>query len=149
MPTRTGWGRTPPPFPGGFAIRCLDSEKSVAIYVRIPQPFWLKRKASRDPCCPSPQALMAEWAVILALTFLGFLGVVCATATLLFARTRSCDAPMMTTDVQTTKSSVDLMHVVHFHDWTVEGLKALWCTSSWGRCGILGNWTWSRVFPAT
>ena len=69
---------------------------------------------------------MAEWAVILALTFLGFLGVVCATATLLFARTRSCDAPMMTTDVQTTKSSVDLMHVVHFQDWTVEGLKALW-----------------------
>ena len=60
-------------------------------------------------------------AVILALAFLGFLGGVCATATLLFARTR-----MMTTDVQTTKSSVDLMHVFTFHDWTVEGLKALW-----------------------
>ena len=61
-------------------------------------------------------------AIVLALTFLGGVGVTLSTQLACSARKKvKADAVPVT-----TSSTTNLMQVVHLTDWTVEGLKALW-----------------------
>ena len=58
--------------------------------------------------------------IVLALTFLGGVGVTLSTQLACSAMKVKADAVPVTTSV------TNLMQVVHLTDWTVEGLKALW-----------------------
>ena len=60
--------------------------------------------------------------IVLALTFLGGVGVTLSTQLACSARKKvKADAVPVT-----TSSTTNLMQVVHLTDWIVEGLKALW-----------------------